>query len=660
MKSSQILIEKFKKQAQDSKSWRLPLAIGIWTDRDDIVGSFCYNNSAPYDPQEDVEIDDYKFNEELAIFPVYAVDHDESSFTFKCKFALDDEPSKDVVTLREAMLIDFDLNDFDTFYIELYGKKYEIVADGAEFINETLEDGKTYTQFIYIDTLPMIDLDNTSWANYYAQKAWEDEQQDVEDIAKADYYDYMNESGSFCTYTIKFLTQNNIGQTNRMDVDATSVEDAMKSFNEEFENAFPRDVVIEIVSIAQDGRMMSKSIVDRMNASYLAECDGGAAAAGGDAGGAASAGDSGGTADGTSAPAAEVADASGIKASDVLGKCDHHKDGYMGPGCFHVPSRVAVPLYRWGGAAYGGSKRKNKKKKTAYEQGMKTVVNMFEADASKMWTYREFLLECDHTLKDYKFSFISNDAKSQLQAKIPEDAVYFKPDDQDGYDECMFIDFASRDEAVRFALQRNHDYLVMANDVMEDDFDDPEEYNEWYEDQKYQFKKNEQSIKSNGTAEYSDGQYTQWECAIYEKEMNLDEDGASAQSKIDQNKINKKLAQISKRFKDMDDIEGVAADFQRKKDSTLAKIPDDNKFKEMKKLFIDFGNFLVDICRGEWKASWFTITMVAVGLVYVLSPVDLIPDVLPVVGLIDDAFVISMIHHAIKDEFDEWKAANTI
>jgi len=48
--------------------------------------------------------------------------------------------------------------------------------------------------------------------------------------------------------------------------------------------------------------------------------------------------------------------------------------------------------------------------------------------------------------------------------------------------------------------------------------------------------------------------------------------------------------------------------------------------------------------------------MVAVGLIYLLSPIDLIPDAMPVVGTIDDAFVLKLIYDAIKDELDRWKA----
>ena len=51
--------------------------------------------------------------------------------------------------------------------------------------------------------------------------------------------------------------------------------------------------------------------------------------------------------------------------------------------------------------------------------------------------------------------------------------------------------------------------------------------------------------------------------------------------------------------------------------------------------------------------------MVAVGLIYLLSPVDLIPDAIPVAGMIDDAFVLKLIYDARKDEIDNWKSRRT-
>lgn len=63
-----------------------------------------------------------------------------------------------------------------------------------------------------------------------------------------------------------------------------------------------------------------------------------------------------------------------------------------------------------------------------------------------------------------------------------------------------------------------------------------------------------------------------------------------------------------------------------------------------------------DICTGNYKASWFTISLLAVAVVYVLSPIDLIPDVILGLGQIDDAIVIMWVFNALKDEFDNWKA----
>lgn len=92
----------------------------------------------------------------------------------------------------------------------------------------------------------------------------------------------------------------------------------------------------------------------------MAECDS-AGAAGGDASG-------------------------GVGAADVLGGCDHSsggESGYLGDGCFHVPSQCEVPFHRWE-IGNGGSKRKKTKngkdKKYAYEKGMKVVCDMLHEE----------------------------------------------------------------------------------------------------------------------------------------------------------------------------------------------------------------------------------------------------------------------------------------
>lgn len=179
---------------------------------------------------------------------------------------------------------------------------------------------------------------------------------------------FFNEDESeFHEYRVSFVVK---GKTvaQHLDVTASTIEDAMKSFNEKVADEFPRDKVTKITNITRDGKMVSKAILDKANGSLLDECDGGAAA--GDAGGAAPAGDAG------IADAGDVAaEMSGTSTADVLGKCEPGK-GYMGKDNFYIPARAKVPLHRWE-AANGGSKRK-KKGKYPYEKGAKVVVSMFE------------------------------------------------------------------------------------------------------------------------------------------------------------------------------------------------------------------------------------------------------------------------------------------
>jgi uncharacterized membrane protein YkvA (DUF1232 family) len=56
---------------------------------------------------------------------------------------------------------------------------------------------------------------------------------------------------------------------------------------------------------------------------------------------------------------------------------------------------------------------------------------------------------------------------------------------------------------------------------------------------------------------------------------------------------------------------------------------------------------------------WGSIVMVIVGIIYFVSPIDLIPDFIPVAGYIDDAAVIAFVLRQVKvdlDKFIAWEA----
>ena len=73
------------------------------------------------------------------------------------------------------------------------------------------------------------------------------------------------------------------------------------------------------------------------------------------------------------------------------------------------------------------------------------------------------------------------------------------------------------------------------------------------------------------------------------------------------------------------------------------------------------GSMVTDYANGRYKEiPKETIVAVVAAIVYVVSPIDLIPDAIPVVGYADDAalvsFVLSHVHKDIES-YRNWKNA---
>ena len=100
------------------------------------------------------------------------------------------------------------------------------------------------------------------------------------------------------------------------------------------------------------------------------------------------------------------------------------------------------------------------------------------------------------------------------------------------------------------------------------------------------------------------------------------------------------------------------------------------KRKRIEKKMMDnetFGPYLVkaksmfslirDYRSGEYRqVPWKTIAAVGGALLYVLTPIDLIPDFIPVIGLLDDAGVLAACLKLVGDDleaYEEWRAAKT-
>ena len=91
----------------------------------------------------------------------------------------------------------------------------------------------------------------------------------------------------------------------------------------------------------------------------------------------------------------------------------------------------------------------------------------------------------------------------------------------------------------------------------------------------------------------------------------------------------------------------------------------EDKFKSSGRLgrYIEDARLMLSLIKDYWRGDyrkilWFTIAAIAFTLLYVLNPFDLIPDVLPLVGLVDDALAFSVAFKLVEKDlkkYKEWK-----
>lgn len=98
----------------------------------------------------------------------------------------------------------------------------------------------------------------------------------------------------------------------------------------------------------------------------------------------------------------------------------------------------------------------------------------------------------------------------------------------------------------------------------------------------------------------------------------------------------------------------------------MAKIPVMKKVKQMGTLSAlwqyrtELSAMFRDILAGRYKPSFVTLLALIGAALYILSPIDLIPDIFVLVGWVDDGFVFYFLLKRMIYELDRYRRSQTI
>jgi uncharacterized membrane protein YkvA (DUF1232 family) len=84
----------------------------------------------------------------------------------------------------------------------------------------------------------------------------------------------------------------------------------------------------------------------------------------------------------------------------------------------------------------------------------------------------------------------------------------------------------------------------------------------------------------------------------------------------------------------------------------------------VKEKFFTMGRLLRAYAQGEYREiPWKSLLLIVAAILYFINPIDVIPDLLPLVGLTDDIGVLFLVYKSISgdiDKFLEWEKSKTI
>ena len=92
--------------------------------------------------------------------------------------------------------------------------------------------------------------------------------------------------------------------------------------------------------------------------------------------------------------------------------------------------------------------------------------------------------------------------------------------------------------------------------------------------------------------------------------------------------------------------------------NTMDKLKDVEGRQELYNDFVEKVNTFIRMVRsslrGEYQLPWKSVVLIVAGLVYFVSPVDIIPDFIPMSGLIDDVSIILWIFSTLQEDIEQY------
>lgn len=100
--------------------------------------------------------------------------------------------------------------------------------------------------------------------------------------------------------------------------------------------------------------------------------------------------------------------------------------------------------------------------------------------------------------------------------------------------------------------------------------------------------------------------------------------------------------------------------------STQKKMEDTDSDDSLKAKVVEFISLISRMVTGYFKGTytetpWQTIVMFVAGLIYFITPLDAIPDFIPIAGFIDDAAILVWLGKSFRSDvarFKRWEEAN--